>query len=99
MTLEMRNAFAEDLNSSLVTAGVDAGIAAAVAAEYTELVDELAESAATLIVARKVVKATGDYSVRGAELRRSVAAADGALDAFRQAAARVQAAADNLDAP
>ena len=95
----MRNAFAEDLNSALVNAGVDAGIAAVVATEYTDLVDELAECAATLIVARKVVKATGDYSVRGAELQRSVTAADGALDAFRQAAARVQSAADNLDKP
>ena len=99
MTIEMRNAFAEDLNSALLKTGVDAGIAAAVSAEYTELVDELADCAATLIVARKVVKATADYSVRGAELRRTVTAADSALDAFRQASARVQAAAENLDAP
>ena len=99
MTIEMRNAFAADLNSALLKTGVDAGIAASVAAEYTELVDELAECGATLIVARKVVTATADYSVRGAELRRAVTAADSALDAFRQAAARVQTAADNLDAP
>lgn len=96
MTLEMRNAFAADLNAALVKTGVDAVIAGVVAAEYTELVDALAEDAAALIVARKVVLATGDHPL-AAELRQAVAEADDALSSFRSAAARVQAAADNLD--
>ena len=99
MTLDMRNAFAADLHSALVQNGVDDVIAAAVSTEYTDLVDELAECAATLVVARKVCRATADNSVRGSELRRAVTAADAGLDAFRQAAARLQSAADNLDAP
>ena len=93
----MRNAFAADLNAALVATGVDPGIARLVAAEYTELVDALAEDAAALIVGRKVGLATGDRAY-AAELRQAVAAADAALSEFRQAAARVQAAADSLDA-
>ena len=93
----MRDAFAADLNAALVATGVDPGIARLVAAEYTELVDALAEDAAALIVGRKVVLATGDRPY-AAELSQAVAAADAALHEFRQAAARVQAAADSLDA-